>query len=381
MRLLCALVLAAALPVTINASAARDRIAWANWSDARHGWISCGEASVCSTENGGRSWHRIFSGGNYVFSYRRTSATAGVVEAGNWASAVVWTRDNGRTWYELPNVSGGAYRDGGRGPFFGGRGRFLFWHQQQQTLYQLTPWPAPQSPPCNGQGVFSGVCPLPLSKSPFQSSAVATIPAGRLAAMASIRDGVAALVVEGVEPLPGLVTGLPTAVLIHRGAETRIAPLPEAPLPQHQNTCTWIFGAWPKLFVAAALNRGGCDRTPRVLWRSQDGGSTWELQSSALVRRKPAAVKGGRPGAKVVVPGGWVAALRGPPARLAVRALGRTRRFALPVPRRCRVSATKPTVDWPSIFVTGRGSSGATPIQWWSSDGGATWDVFRGGGC
>lgn len=335
---------------------------------------------VCSSENGGRSWHKIFSGGNHLFGYRRTSAVAGVVEAGNWGWAVVWTRDNGRSWYDLPNVPG-AYQDGGSPPFFGGRGHSLFWHQQQRTLYQLTPWPASQNPRCEGQGVFPGVCSLPLARSPFQSTAIATIPAGRLGAMASVPDGVAALVVEGEEPLPGLVTGVPIAVLLRRGAETRSAPLPEAPLPGHRITCRSITAAWPELFVTAALSRGGCDQTRHVLWRSRDGGSNWELHSTAIVGRKPTAVQGGLAGAKVAVPGGWVAALSGSPARLAVRVLDHTRRFALPLPRGCRVSAARPIVAWPRMFVAGRGRSGASRIQWWSSDGGATWDIFGGRDC
>jgi hypothetical protein len=380
MRAICLVLLAVGVVAVLPASAARSRIVWASWADTRHGWISCGEATVCSTEDGGRSWDTIFSGGNHVFFYRRTSATAGVVEAGNWVSGNVWTRDNGRTWYELPNIPGADYRDGGLGPFFGGRGHYLFWHQQEQTLYQLTPWPALRNPPCDGQGVFEGVCPLPLSESPFQSMAVATIPAGNLAAMASIPDGVAALVIDGVEPLPSLVTGLPSAVLIRRGSETRLVQLREAPLPGHTYTCSNIFAAWPELFVTAAHNKGGCARTRHVLWRSRNGGSDWELQSTAIVGRKPSAVKGASPGAKITVPGGWVAALKGPPARLAIRVLGRTRRFALPLSRGCRLSATKPIVAWPSIFVAGHGRSGGR-IRWWSSDGGATWDIFGATDC
>jgi photosystem II stability/assembly factor-like uncharacterized protein len=109
MRAICLVLLAVGVVAVLPASAARSRIVCASWADTRHGWISCGEATVCSTEDGGRSWDTIFSGGNHVFFYRRTSATAGVVEAGNWVSGNVWTRDNGRTWYELPNIPGADY--------------------------------------------------------------------------------------------------------------------------------------------------------------------------------------------------------------------------------------------------------------------------------
>ena len=128
--------------------------------------------------------------------------------------------------------------------------------------------------------------------------------------------------IDRVSKLPADKNGIRGAVLIRRGSETRLVPLREAPLPRHTYTCSNIYAAWPELFVTAAHNNGGCARTRHVLWRSRDGGGDWKLQSTAIVGRKPSAVKGGSPGAKVTVPGGWVAALKGPPARLAIRALG-----------------------------------------------------------
>jgi hypothetical protein len=380
-RAFCVSALAAALCFAFPASAARSRVVWADWPDNRHGWVGCGENALCSTEDGGRTWRKIFKGGNYLFGYHRSSATAGVLEAGNWHGAVLWTRDNGRTWYVLPNINGGGYRDGLPGPVVEGRDSFLFWHHSGRVLSQLTGWPADRNPPCIADhSMGRPVCLIPLSESPFESTAVATIPSGRLDAMTNLPGGVAALVIDDrAEPAPGFFTGLPVAVLVRRKSESRFIPLPPSALPERNITCTWLAAAWPKLFVVAGKTYGTwrpCERTPHAFWLSRDGGDHWELRSTKITGRRTTAVAGGQIGSKVAVPGGWIAALQGVPARLAVRTLGHVRRFALPLTKGCRVSAARPVVDWPRIFVLGRAVAGTTSIRWWSADGGATWDVY-----
>src|SRR5512133_1964872 len=95
-RLLAGVALGALLVPSSGAGATRPFPGSASWADARHGWApnpsyeglckrtwqATGDSSLCSTEDGGRSWRVIFVGGNYVFTAVRTSAQAGIVSSG-----------------------------------------------------------------------------------------------------------------------------------------------------------------------------------------------------------------------------------------------------------------------------------------------------------
>jgi hypothetical protein len=361
----CCLALpAAATPAFIRA---------ATWADNQHGWVECRETIVCSTENGGRTWHDIFTGGNFIFSLVRTSVGAGVVETGRTGGFTFWTRDSGKRWYELPNVPSPDYGGGARALLLEGRGGLLFWHQSEKTLNQITPWPAKAAPPCRGPSDLGPhTCVLSVADSPFTSKAVATISTGSLAGMRNIDGGVAVLV-SADDP-----NFSPASVLVHRGQANVVSPLPEPPVSRRSLTCTKFFAGWPALFVSAspfAAREGTpCSKLPRVLWRSADGGKTWTVAATKQVAQAGAATRPGVLGKTVLVPGGAVAPMKTAPARLELRQLTRKRDVLLPGGRRCRIAQV--VAAWPALFLTGGKADGTTPIRWWSDDGGATWAVF-----
>jgi hypothetical protein len=368
-RLALGLVLGIAC-IALPAAAAPTLLGNASWADNRHGWVECRPTFVCATENGGRTWHDILTGGNYVFSAVRTSATAGVAQIGNLGGFSFWTRDNGMRWYELPNVPTPNYNGGERGLVFEGHGNLLFWHQSGATLYRLTPWPATADPACRGQSwPGPATCVLAEADSPFTSTAVDTISTGALGRMRNVPGGVAVLV-TGTDP-----NASPAGVLVHRGDTNAVSTLPEPPLERRSLTCTGFYAAWPSLFVEASSFAAGpgCDKLPRVLWRSADGGATWLAASTTHAGIRAAAARPGALGKRIPVPGGTVAPYRAAPARLEIKQLA-TQRLRLPGGARCRVVTT--VVAWPAILAAGGKPSGVSAIRWWSNDGGSSWSVF-----
>jgi hypothetical protein len=368
-RLALAIALAAVC-VALPAAATPAFIRTATWADNRHGWVECRKSEVCATEDGGRTWHDIFTGGNFIFSLVRTSAGAGVTQTGRTIGSTFWTRNNGKRWYELPNVPVPGYGGGDRGLVFEGRGSFLFWHQSGRTLNQITPWPATVAPPCRPGELDLDACALSLTDSPFTSTSVATIPTGSLDRMRNIDGGVAALVTAD-DP-----NASPAAVLVHRGDSNAVTTLPEPPLSRRSLTCTEFFAGWPALFVSAASYTGkqGCSKLVHVLWRSADGGRTWTVAATKQVALVGAGTRPGALGKTVLVPGGAVVPMKTAPARLELRQLAKKRDVLLPAGSRCRVAQV--VAAWPALYVTGRKADGTTPIRWWSDDGGATWAVF-----
>jgi hypothetical protein len=362
-----------AVCVALPAAATPAFIRAASWADNQHGWVECRESEVCATEDGGRTWHDIFTGGNFIFSLVRTSAGAGVTQTGRTIGSTFWTRNNGKRWYELPNVPVPDLGSGGntRALVLEGRGGLLFWHQSEQTLNQITPWPATVDPPCNGPSwPGPNTCVLAAADSPFTSTAVATIPTGSLDRMRNIDGGVAALVTAD-DP-----NASPAAVLVHRGDSNAVTTLPEPPLSRRSLMCTEFFAGWPALFVSAASYTGkqGCSKLARVLWRSADSGRTWTVAATKQVAQVSAGTPPGALGKVVLVPGGAVVPMKTTPARLELRQLAKKRDVLLPAGSRCRVAQV--IAAWPALYVTGRRADGTTPIRWWSDDGGATWAVF-----
>ena len=98
-----------------------------SWVDSDHGWDARPDCHpfgyVCSTENGGRTWHGIYVGG-LIGNFVRTSVTAGAV--GDQEAGTLWTRDNGRHWYRTTRL-GSPYAlwraDPGR--FYAGAGNAI----------------------------------------------------------------------------------------------------------------------------------------------------------------------------------------------------------------------------------------------------------------
>jgi hypothetical protein len=117
-----------------------------SWVGSQYGWTASPparckpRADVCSSEDGGATWHGIFNGGSFIFGVVRTSATAGVVSTGKQVSARFWTRDGGRHWYRTARI----------GPEFQGSGKYLFWIDFGPTLHRVMPWPPRGKATCRG---------------------------------------------------------------------------------------------------------------------------------------------------------------------------------------------------------------------------------------
>jgi hypothetical protein len=288
---------AVALPVAIGAAQEPEKRV--SWSDAsqRFGWIvvesgppafagdperdpSCRGARagawmyVCSTEDGGRTWHSVFQAGNglmYVLGYTRTSRNAGVVSIGRedmprtLRNGVFWTVDNGRHWFETTRI----------GRSFEGRDARLFWNDRSgRRLYQVHPWPPTRSPRCRGFFAWhpqdqrrrkdGSVCVGARENAGMRSKLVATIPGDE----EFVRFWTWRATPRGVVALIGPV--LPLRILTREGDENRIHSLARPPVPAGTALSeARLEGEWPRFNLLGSLNREW------FVWRTTDGGNTW----------------------------------------------------------------------------------------------------------
>jgi hypothetical protein len=176
MRPVIGILLVVALSLTLTTSGAEAEKKFVSWADVAHryGWTdvtsggpivegapadpgcsgtqrSSGTiAFLCATENGGRTWRRVFQAGgglSYLRDFTRTSKTAGVVAISRddpWPrtlrTGVFWTRDDGEHWYETSRI----------GPIVMHRGSRLFWRNPGGPLYEVRPWPPRARVRCPG---------------------------------------------------------------------------------------------------------------------------------------------------------------------------------------------------------------------------------------
>jgi PQQ-like domain len=208
---------------------------YSSFSDAKHGWQSR-EDGVYATNDGGRTWRRIYN--RQAVRVVRTSARAGVISVGTptvtcaCATRKLVTLDGGRTWSDTQRISGN----------FQGRGSLLFWWSGG-SLFRVQAWPAAAH----------------ISSRPVAHTQ------GTIVSAMNVPGGVVALV-DRQEKAP--------QVIISRGA-TSVVTLPAAgPAVNVQG----IRGSWPLLLVDGtdyAHPAAGPD--PKVEWRSTDGGANWSL--------------------------------------------------------------------------------------------------------
>lgn len=296
-RLLALCVVSATLPVAIGAAQEPEKRV--SWSDPSHrfGWIvvengaptfagdperdpfcrgarNGGWMYVCSTEDGGRTWQRVFQAGNglmYLLGYTRTSRTAGVVSIGRedmprtLRNGVFWTNDNGRHWYETTRI----------GRSVEGRGNRLFWSDRfGKRLYEVRPWPPIQRPRCGGLWAWhpqdqrrrkdGSVCVGARENAGMRSSLVARTQAGE--EFASFWTWRATP--EGVIVLIGPT--LPLRVLTREGGVNRIQTLASPPVPASSSLSeARLEGEWPRFSLLGSLDRRW------FVWRTSDGGNTW----------------------------------------------------------------------------------------------------------
>jgi photosystem II stability/assembly factor-like uncharacterized protein len=173
-RRLASLVLVACVLAADGAAADGKFVSWADLQH-RHGWtdVTSGGPAVegappdprcpgtqrssgtiaflCATENGGRTWRRIFQAGHgliFLRDFARTSRRAGVVSISRadtlprtLRTGVFWTNDNGAHWYETTRIGPLVHHHRGR----------LYWrHTGSGPLYEVRPWPPPTPVSCPG---------------------------------------------------------------------------------------------------------------------------------------------------------------------------------------------------------------------------------------
>jgi hypothetical protein len=255
------------------------------WADAQHGWGSNAPAcrppaDLCSTEDGGRTWHGIFEGGTFVFANVRTSARVGFVSTGRTESAEFWTRDNGRHWYRTEQVRG----------YTRGSGRYLFWLEHRRELgdlvHQVTSWPPREPVRCRrwARGAFDepygtrpsgpfSVCVDGAREAGMRSGVVFRLPPGQnFDRLHDVPGGIA-----------GLVQGPATRSLFLRRLETnRLVTLPPPPArlpPDFLGRSSTLLVSWPHIFLAELAPSARAH--PVVVLHSADGGETWQAPSTS----------------------------------------------------------------------------------------------------
>lgn len=252
----------------------------ASWADAQHGWTAqlartaCKpRAAVCSTENGGVSWHGIFDTSSEISAVLRTSARAGLISTARSAGITFWTRDNGRRWYRTRLLEGP----------FAGSGGYLYWHEPNAggALYQVRPWPPKRKLNCVRGWATGPFARAPKSsRSPTRARKYCADPSrpggmsNYLVAELDPADGFAALA-----PVPGGVLAVvarsapPHRVLIRRNGRNTLVDLPAPGGDLRPCADQAPLVSWPNLVVLGC--RSGV--AGESAWVSHDGGSTWTL--------------------------------------------------------------------------------------------------------
>jgi hypothetical protein len=205
--------------------------AYTSWSDKRHGWQSR-EDGVYATDDGGRTWHRIYR--TYAQRVVRLSASNGVISVGTGDVSCtcreqqLWTGDGGRSWHETRSL----------GPDFAGSGSDLYVWSGDDLRRAL--WP------------------------PRRSANLAVL-SETIADAAPIPGGVAALLTESGHSWDN---NLRIALL--RGDTDSTLDLPDEPGRVLARALTVD---WPTLVVRTYVFTDDGRRT--VSWRSTDGGKSW----------------------------------------------------------------------------------------------------------
>jgi len=257
----------AAAAGSVAAALAANALTDESWFGSRYGWTASPPSSckprrdVCSTENGGSSWHGIFNGGTFVFGVVRTSQSAGVVSTGRQASTRFWTRDNGRHWYRSSRI----------GPEFQGSGSYLFWIDNGATLHQVLPWPPTGRARC--RGTWSGaafvaspgrnVCNGPAVEAGMRSSVAVTIEEGKLAGLSNVPGGV--IVTVSGSPVP--------RVLLYRRGQPRVVDLPGKDMVPCTGFNREPIVTWPRITVLGCSSAAG---DLSGVWVSNNGGVAWQ---------------------------------------------------------------------------------------------------------
>ncbi len=219
----------AAVPSRPQAAASGLR-AYTSQFDSRHRWQSR-ENGVFSTDDGGRTWRRIYP--TYAQRALRLSATRGVISVTSGSAChceqrQLWTADGGRSWNETRALT----------PSFTGSGRTVF--SWSGTTVRAASWP-------------------PRRSRPFASFPEA------LADVAAVPEGVAALLTGA-----GKSWDNTPRLAIVRGKKISTVMLPDEP---GQVIARSIRVMWPTVVVRTFVFTEHGRET--VHWRSPNGGRSW----------------------------------------------------------------------------------------------------------
>jgi len=207
-----------------------------SWVDAGHGWVSR-ETGVYSTDDGGRTWTRIYP--RPAATVVRTSVSEGVIRVATVAPGCacaynLWTTDGGKHWTATRAFAGGLI----------GRGRTLYWLGTGGTeIRQVSPWPPARQ---------------------VSSRTVATVETGAFVSLALVPGGVAGLVKEP--------TGKVASIVVARaGSEDEVHELPQ---PPGMLIAQSLRASGQTLIVDGTVFSDG--ETERVRWTSRGDVDGWE---------------------------------------------------------------------------------------------------------
>ena len=204
--------------------------AYTSQFDNRHRWQSR-ENGVFATDDGGRSWRRIYP--TYAQRVLRLSATHGVISVTSGSAChcgqrELWTADGGRSWNETNALT----------PSFTGSGRTVF--SWSGTTVRAASWP------------------------PRHSHPFASFPEP-LADVAAVPEGIAALLTSA-----GKSWDNAPRLAIVRGKKISTVTLPDEP---GQVIARSIRVTWPTVVVRTFVFTDHGRET--VHWRSPNGGRSW----------------------------------------------------------------------------------------------------------
>jgi len=218
-----------------------------SFADALHGWASR-EDGVYSTDDGGRTWARIYPHG--AAKLVRTSARVGILATGDRVSRCgcrmvrLWTNDSGVTWHRTHKAAGGGFVASSA----------ALWWWRGGRLYRSVTWP-----PSMGK---------------LEARWVAHLPGVILEADA-VPGGVLALVTSRVAGV-----GLDTSprLLLVQGTRVSVLRLPRV---GGDVLVSSLEAAWPSATVrgvdVTAFTRG---EEGLVTWKTLDGGRSWSVTRS-----------------------------------------------------------------------------------------------------